>query len=87
MVSLGVCVTNTFVVMPADFIKTHYQRFNEQSYQKPTLSEFIKETLKTKGVKGFYRGTSVKLLHYNLNALITVPMMEKMIRMMDENPK
>jgi len=84
---MGVCLVNTFVVMPADFIKTHYQRFNDHPYQKPTLGDFIRETIKTKGIKGFYRGTSVKLMHYNFNAMITVPMMEKMIRMMDGSAK
>ena len=84
LVSLVVCFTNTFVVMPADYVKTHYQKFSQFSQKKEGILHFIKSSYRQHGIKGFYRGGLIKIIHYNINSMLTVPMMEKMIRMMEK---
>lgn len=79
-ISFLVCVVNTIIIMPADYIKTHYQKFNQTEVNKLSLREFIYRNYLRIGIAGFYRGGFIKIIHYNINAMLTVPLMEKLLR-------
>lgn len=81
VVSLAVCAVNTLFVMPADYIKTHYQKYGSQ---QGGVSNFIRSCYRKQGLMGFYRGGSVKMVHYNINSMLTVTLMEKLLRMVDK---
>ena len=69
------CFTNTFFVMPMDYIKTHFQKYTLKAETKIGLGAFIRSNYRSKGLRGFYRGGMVKIIHYNIQAMLTVPMM------------
>ena len=72
VVSCSVSLVNTFFVMPIDYIKTHYQK-----YAKPpilSMLNFIADTYRLHGIKAFYLGSGARLLQYNINAFLTVPL-------------
>jgi flagellar biosynthesis protein FlhB len=81
VVALCVCLVNTLFVMPADYLKTHFQKYNMELTKQMALREFIVLVYRKNGIRGFYRGGSVKVIHYNINSMLTVPMMEVMLRM------
>jgi hypothetical protein len=85
LVSVAVCFINTFFVMPIDYVKTHYQKYYEagEKETKISMAKFISKTYQEGGIKRFYMGTSVKLVHYNINSFLTVPIFEKMLRKYD----
>lgn len=80
MVSLLVCLVNTILVMPADYIKTQYQRYGSSQVGSRSMFDFAQRCYKINGLAGFYRGGSVKMVHYNINSFLTVPLMEKILR-------
>lgn len=73
VVSLMVCLVNTIFVMPADYIKTHYQKYG--SKEVSSIWKFVLRAYKKNGISGFYRGGAVKIVHYNINSMLTVPLM------------
>lgn len=80
MVSLLVCMVNTIFVMPADYIKTQYQRYGSSQLRSKSMYDFAQRCYKINGLAGFYRGGAVKMVHYNINSFLTVPLMEKILR-------
>lgn len=78
-VSFGVCLCNTLFVMPFDFVKTKYQKFNSSNLSTP-LSTFIRDVLKKDGIRVFYRGSLVKIVQYNINAFFTVQLFERLLK-------
>lgn len=73
-ISVLVCLVNTLMVMPADYVKTHFQKYNSAAKQVSVV-KFVGECYKKEGIMGFYRGGGVKMVHYNINGLITVPLL------------
>jgi len=77
-ISLGSAVVNIAFVMPLDFIKTRKQSFgqSEQSILQVLRSATQSApTLPLKVVRA-YSGSTVRLLHYILNAFLTTPLLE-----------
>jgi hypothetical protein len=64
--------------MPLDFIKTHYQKFS--NFNKGSLSSFVRKVYKSGGLKLFYRGGSIKIIQYNINAFFSVQLFERVLR-------
>ena len=79
-VSLMVCLINTLFVMPADYVKTHCQKHGSEE-KKTSMLEFCLKCYRKNGFMGFYRGGAIKMAHYNINSMLTVPLMEKLLRM------
>jgi len=69
-----VCFVNTAFVMPIDYIKTHFQKYSENAKVNIKFYSFALSSFKEGGIKGFYRGSGVKIIQYNLNSLLTVPL-------------
>jgi len=51
--------------------------------KKISMAKFILKTYQEGGIKRFYKGTSIKIIHYNINSFLTVPIFEKMLRRYD----
>lgn len=83
-VSTLVCLCNTACVMPADFIKTHYQKC-VNSTTGISMNKFAREIYKVGGIKQFYRGGLVKIVQYNINAFFTVQLFERVLRAYERN--
>lgn len=75
---------NTIFVMPADYVKTHFQKHTTEHAAPLKLREFVSRCYRSHGFKGFYRGGLVKMIHYNINSMLTVPLMEKLIRINED---
>jgi hypothetical protein len=62
--------------MPFDFIKTSFQKDHHESNK--SLIEFIKNTIRDKGIKVFYTGWQVKLLNYLIQSVFFVNLYYKL---------
>ena len=80
VISSLVCLTNTFSVMPFDYVSVHFQKYSEKKQKKVSVMEFVKEVRKTKGLLEFYRGSGVRLIQYNINAYFTVALFEILLK-------
>ncbi len=82
IVSMMVCLINTLFVMPADYVKTHCQKYDCEPSSK-NMWNFCLKCYRRNGLMGFYRGGAIKMVYYNINAMLTVPLMEKVLRMVE----
>lgn len=86
MVSVGVGVVNTAVIMPIDFVKTYTQKFQE--INNNSLSGFKREIfslLDAKKIRLLYAGYSIRLFHYIINAAFTVNLLDYLVKKYDNN--
>lgn len=79
VISMLVCLVNTLMVMPADYVKTHFQKYSNNK-KKVLVVELVRDCYRREGIVGFYRGGGVKMVHYNINGLLTVPLLEKLLQ-------
>lgn len=77
-ISLGSAAVNITFVMPLDFVKTRTQRFgqSEQSILQVLRSATQSAPTLPLKVAMAYSGSTVRLLHYILNAFLTTPLLE-----------
>lgn len=69
LISVGVGVCNTLVIMPFDMAKTECQKQNGSN--KWTL-QILKEEFKNQGISKLYTGWRLRLVHYFVQSLLTV---------------
>lgn len=77
-ISLGSAVVNITFVMPLDFIKTRIQRFGQSEQSMLQVLRSATQSAPTFPLKVAmaYSGSTVRLLHYILNAFLTTPLLE-----------
>jgi hypothetical protein len=63
-------IINTLFTLPFDCIKTHIQSGKAQN-----ITQAIHQI---KGIKGFYKGITPRMIQYIINAIFTLSVLEKM---------
>lgn len=70
VVALAVGIVNTMATMPFDCVKTHRQMFTA------TPDASLRSIYRQRGWQGLYVGWQVRLVHYMVNSLFTVPLLD-----------
>lgn len=79
LIGIAVGVVNTAVIMPADFIKTHQQKFKEiNSKNIFKLCQFLTASESTTGgkIKMVYCGWKIRVFHYMINSIFTINLVD-----------
>lgn len=80
MVSIGVGLVNTGVIMPMDFIKTYTQKYHTIHNTSMTgMRREILSMFEPNKIRLLYAGYSIRLFHYIMNAAFTVNLLEYLV--------
>lgn len=73
--SAFVAVVNTLIIMPFDCIKTQMQRAGNNS---ATQRQAFMKVMQQAGVKGLFVGWRIRFAMYQLHAIMTVTLLDKL---------